>query len=386
MYEFDRIVDRKGTDCLKWDKLEVNYGHGDLLPFWIADMDFPVMPELVQAITDRAAHPSYGYSFAADGYYDNFIRWNRERNRFDITREQILSVPGIVCACAFIVHALVPKGGKVMLCTPVYDPFYRVIQEQGCQLVTSALVERDGYYTMDWEDLERKLAGGVDLFILSNPHNPVGRVWTVEELKRLGELCLKYHVPIFSDDIHSDLIMPGQTYTPLPAVSQALADNTVLAMAPSKTFNIAGLKSSYLVISDPALREKVNTAITSFHIGVNLFGLKAAEAAYGLGGPWVDELVRYLLGNAQTVAAFCRERLPKVRTRVPEGTYLMWLDFSDYGLTQEALMDKLRGEAGVALNDGSHYGEEAQGYVRLNIGTSRAVLTQGLERIAKVFG
>lgn len=386
MYEFDKNVDRVGSDCLKWDKLTANYGGADVLPFWIADMDFPVMPELVQAITDRAAHPSYGYSYAADGYYDNFIAWNKKRNRYDVAREEILSVPGIVCACAFIVHALVPKGGKVMLCTPVYDPFYKVIQEQGCQLVSSALVEKEGYYTMDWADLEQKLAAGVDLFILSNPHNPVGRVWTAQELKTLGELCLKYHVPVFSDDIHSDLIMPGQTYTPLPAISKEIAACTVLAMAPSKTFNIAGLKSSYLVISNPELREKVNTAIMSFHVGVNLFGLKAAEAAYGVGGPWVDELVAYLLGNAQAVADFCKERLPKVKTRVPEGTYLMWLDFSAYGLTQEELMAKLQNEAKVALNDGSHYGAECQGYAQLNIGTSRSMLLEGLERIAKVFG
>ena len=272
MYEFDKIVERKGTDCLKWDQLAEKYGSADALPFWVADMDFPVMPELVSALAARAAHPSYGYSFASQAYYENFIRWNDVRNHYVINREDIVSIPGIVCASAFIIHALVSPGGKVMLCTPVYDPFFHVTQEQGRQLVTSSLqLNQDGQYVMDWDDMERKLADGVELFILSNPHNPVGRVWSHEELQRLGELCLRYHVPVFSDDIHSDLIMPGHVYTPLPTISEQIKNNTVLAMAPSKTFNIAGLKSSYLVISNPELREKVQKAIQSFRGGQSVW-------------------------------------------------------------------------------------------------------------------
>lgn len=385
MYEFDKNVVRRNTESTKWDLMGSRFGSEDLLPFWIADMDFPVMPELVKAITDRAAHPSYGYSFASQAYYDNFIRWNRERNRFTVRREQMLSVPGVVCAFAFTIYALVPPNGRVMFCSPVYDPFGNTIRGMGRQTVASSLKERDGYYTMDFDDLERKLAEGVDLFVLCNPHNPVGRVWTEEELRRVGELCLKYRVPVFSDDIHSDLIMPGRTYTPLPAISREIADNTVLAMAPSKTFNIAGLKSSVMVISNPELRKKIDTGLQAFHMGVDLIGLKATEAAYGIGAPWVDELTAYLLDNARAVVEFCRERLPGVRVRIPEATYLMWLNFSAYGLSQEELMEKLRSEARVALNDGSHYGPEAQGWVRLNIGTARSMLMQGLEQIAGAF-
>ena len=385
-YVFDKIVDRRNTDSTKWDGMEARFGSGELLPFWIADTDFPVMPELVQAIEERAAHPSYGYSFASPAYYDSFICWNRERNHFAVEREQVLSVPGVVCACAFTIYSLVSPGGKVMFCSPVYDPFLHSIEGLDRTPVVSSLKVRDGYYTMDFDDMDAKLADGVELLILCNPHNPVGRVWTREELERVGELCLKHQVPIFSDDIHSDIILPGYTYTPLPALSPEIADITVLAMAPSKTFNIAGLKSSLMVVPNPRLRKKINQGLQAFHMGVDLFGLKATEAAYRLGGPWVDQMNQYLLDSAKTVAEFCQNRLPKVKTRIPEGTYLMWLDFSGYGLTQKELMEKLKLEAGVALNDGSQYGPEGQGFVRLNISTARPFLMEGLERIAKCFG
>ena len=196
-YEFDQNVDRRNTDSTKWDGMEARFGTGELLPFWIADTDFPVMPELVQAIADRAAHPSFGYSFASPAYYDSFIRWNQERNHFTIQRDQILSVPGVVAACAFTIYSLVSPGGKVLFCSPVYDPFLHTIEGMGRVPVRSSLLARDGYYTMDLDDLDAKLAGGVELFILCNPHNPVGRVWTAGELRQIGELCLKHRVPIF---------------------------------------------------------------------------------------------------------------------------------------------------------------------------------------------
>lgn len=381
-YEFDQNVDRRNTDSTKWDGMEARFGTGELLPFWIADTDFPVMPELVQAIADRAAHPSFGYSFASPAYYDSFIRWNQERNHFTIQRDQILSVPGVVAACAFTIYSLVSPGGKVLFCSPVYDPFLHTIEGMGRVPVRSSLLARDGYYTMDLDDLDAKLAGGVELFILCNPHNPVGRVWTAGELRQIGELCLKHRVPIFSDDIHSDIIFPGHTYTPLPALSPAIAQNTVLAMAPSKTFNIAGLKSSLMVVPSPELRASIQRGLQSFHMGVDLFGLKAAEAAYGMGGPWVDQQIQYLQANAQAVVEFCHARLPKARVWLPEGTFLMWLDLSGYGLPQKELMETLREKAGVALNDGSQYGPEGNGFVRLNIGTARAFLLDGLEKIA----
>ena len=380
-YVFDKNVDRRNTDSTKWDGMEARFGSGELLPFWIADTDFPVMPELVQAIEERAAHPSYGYSFASPAYYDSFIRWNRERNHFAVEREQVLSVPGVVCACAFTIYSLVSPGGKVMFCSPVYDPFLHSIEGLDRTPVVSSLKVRDGYYTMDFDDMDAKLADGVELLILCNPPTPVGRVWTREELERVGELCLKHQVPIFSDDIHSDIILPGYTYTPLPALSPEIADITVLAMAPSKTFNIAGLKSSLMVVPNPRLRKKINQGLQAFHMGVDLFGLKATEAAYRLGGPWVDQMNQYLLDSAKTVAEFCQNRLPKVKTRIPEGTYLMWLDCRGLGMDNETLRKFMIEKAGLGLNEGYTFGRSLTGYMRLNAACPRSILQQAMKQL-----
>lgn len=386
MYEFDRIVDRKGTDSIKWDLVESKFGNASALPLWVADMDFESPPQLVDAIGKRALHPSYGYTFASENYYKNFIEWNKKRNGYSIAREEILSVPGIVCAFSFIIYSLVGSGGKIMLNTPIYDPFFNVTHEQGCEVIASSLILRGGRYEMDWDDMENKMAEGVDLFVLCNPHNPTGRVWSREELERVSHLCLKHKIPLFTDDIHSDLVLEGHRYTSLLAFGEAIRQNTILATAPSKTFNIAGLKSSYLVIPNKEIRQKIATALGNFHVGVNLFGMKAAEIAYEVGEDWLEALNIYLKQNAEYVVDFCEKKLPLVKSYVPEGTYLMWLDFSAYNLSQEDLMKRLVHGAGVALNDGSHYGYEGVGFARLNIGTSRSMLEDALEAIERAFG
>lgn len=385
MNHFDKPLDRYNTDVIKWDRMAADFGREGLLPFGIADMDFQTMPSLSEAITQRAQHPTYGYTYASQGYYDSFIRWNKERNDFEVKREEIISIPGIVCAFSFIVYALTAPGDQVLVNTPVYDPFFHVVKQQGRTLVTSSLVKEGDRYSINFEELEEKLKGGVKLMVLCSPQNPLGRVWTKEELAQVVELCDKYNVYIFSDEIHSDLVFPGHKHIPIFNASPKAQRLAVLAAAPSKTFNVAGLKSSMLVIRDQELRKKVNEPIVAFHVGVNLFGLKAAEVAYREGSQWVDQLVDYLYENAKTVVSFFQQNLPKVKAYVPEGTYLMWLDFSAYGLTQQQLMDKLVNEAGVALNDGSHYGEEGEGFARMNIGTQRATLMEGLERIKKAF-
>lgn len=380
MYQFDRTVERRGTDSVKWDGMASAFGRDDLLPFWIADMDFPVMPEIVEAMTQRAMHPSYGYTQTSDAFYSAFIDWNQRRNGYTIQKEEILLVPGVVCAQAFVVHALMSAGGQALLCSPVYDPFYRVMEQHGMGWTASSLVERNGRWEMDWEDLESKLPHA-DLFILCNPHNPVGRAWSREELTRLTELCARFEVPIFSDDIHSDLVFPGHSYIPLPTLSPQAKEGVILATAPSKTFNIPGLECSILVIHHPALRQKVAEKIQAFHIGVNLMGLTAATAAYQKGDAWVDALNQTLYENAAFVESFCKQHLPKVRAFIPEATYLLWLDFSGYGMSQKELEERLIQKARVALNSGPRYGPEGKGYMRLNIGTSKDMLEEGLKRI-----
>lgn len=384
MYNFDKTFDRHNTEVIKWDRIEQDFGKADLIPLGIADMDFEVLPEVRRALVERAEHPTYGYSYASENYYNSFIAWNRTRHHFEIKKDEMLPVPGIVCANSFILYALTQPGDKVLLTTPVYDPFYKVIEQQGRQEVRSSMKWDGEKYVMDFEDMEKKMADGVKMLVLCSPHNPVGRVWTRDELEKIEALCEKYNVLVFSDEIHCDLVYPGHTHIPYPAVSEGAAQRSIIAMAPSKTFNLAGIKSSILVSKNPEILDKVNQALLTFHVGVNLFGFKAAEVAYQYGAQWVDELVAYLYENAKFVLRYVEENLPRVKTFIPDSTYLMWLDFSAYGLSQEELMKRVV-DAGVAPNDGSHYGTEGVGFLRINIGTQRCILKEAMDRLKAAF-
>jgi len=384
MYNFDKLVDRKGTDCIKWDNMVRSYGH-DVVPMFIADMDFEVLPELQEAMIQRASHPTYGYTFPSEAYYDNFIAWNESRNNFHISKEQIIPVPGVVTAIAFALQALTKEGDKVLINTPVYNPFAATIKQTKRELVTSSLKVVDGKHVMDLEDMDKKMADGVKMMILCNPHNPVGRVWTKEELTALVELCAKHGVLLFSDEIHSDIAYGGHHTCPMLTCCDKAKEIGFCAMAPSKTFNIAGLKSSMFIIQNEEYFNKVKEVVGAFHIGVDLFAYKATEVCYGKGAQWVDELNEYLYENAKFVVKYLEENLPKVKTYVPEGTYLMWLDFSAYGLSQEDLMNKLKDDANVGLNNGAVYGDEGVGFARLNIGCPRSMVEQALKQIKDAF-
>ena len=384
MYNFDKLVDRKGTDCIKWDNMARSYGH-DVIPMFIADMDFEVLPELQEAMIKRASHPTFGYTFPSEAYYDNFIAWNKSRNNFQLTKEQIIPVPGVVTAIAFALQALTNEGDKVLINTPVYNPFAATIKQTKRELVTSSLKLENGKFVMDLEDMDKKMAQGVKMIILCHPHNPVGRVWTKEELVALVELCAKHGVLLFSDEIHSDIAYGGHHTCPMLTCCDKAKEIGFCAMAPSKTFNIAGLKSSMFIIQNEEYFNKVKETIGAFHIGVDLFAYKATEVCYGKGAQWVDELNEYLYENAKFVVKYLEENLPKVKTYVPEGTYLMWLDFSAYGLSQDDLMNKLKDEANVGLNNGAVYGDEGVGFARLNIGCPRSMVEQALSQIKDAF-
>lgn len=384
MYNFDKVFDRHNTEVIKWDRMEKDFGRDDLIPLGIADMDFEVLPEIREALVARANHPTYGYTYASDNFYTAFINWQKKRNGFEISPEEMLTIPGIVCANSFILYSLTKPGDKVLLTTPVYDPFYKVIAQQGREEVRTSLKWDGSKYVIDFEDMERKMADGVKFLVLCSPHNPCGRVWTREELEKIDALCEKYNILVFSDEIHSDLVFPGHKHIPYAMVSDHAAQNSILAMAPSKTFNLAGLKSSILVSKNPEILAKVNEAIMAFHVGVNAFGFKATEVAYQYGAQWVDELLAYLYDNAKFVVNFVEQNLPNVKAFVPDGTYLMWLDFTAYGLTSEALLQKVI-DAGVAPNDGSHYGSEGEGFLRINIGTQRSRLEEGMKRLQAAF-
>ena len=385
MYEFDRLLERKGTDSIKWDTMGERYGNPDLTPLWVADTDFPVLPDLERALSERATNATFGYTFAGKGYYKSVIDWNARRNGLRIAKEEMLDVPGVVCGISFALAALTKPGDKVLICPPVYQPFFAVPKALGRELLFSPL-RRAERYEMDFDVFEARLKEGAKAFILCSPHNPVGRVWERSELEKIAELCARYGTLVISDEIHSDLVFPGHKHVPFLNVSLKAEEISVTAMAPSKTFNVAGLKASYLVVRNPEIREKIREALEQFHVGVNLFGYKATEVVYREGERWLEDLLVYLKDNARFVLSFVGSHLPRVETYMPESTYLMWLDFSAYGLEQEALMKKLTGEARVGLNSGTTFGEEGKGHVRFNIGTTRALIGEGLEKIAVAFG
>ncbi len=385
MYNFDKLVDRKGTECIKWDLVGKVYGSDDVIPLWIADMDFEILPELQEAMVKRASHPSFGYTIPAPAYRENIIKWNKERNGLELAKEDIVGIPGVVTAIAFALNALTKDGDKVLINTPVYNPFASTIKGLNRELVTSSLKCEGTKRVMDFADMEEKMKDGVKMMILCNPHNPIGRVWTKEELNQLVELCAKYNVYLFSDEIHSDICYGGHKHCSILTVSEKAKEIAFCAMAPSKTFNIAGLKSSMFMIQNPEIREKIQANINAFHIGIDLMAYKATEVCYGYGAQWVDELNEYLYENAKFVTEFCETQLPKVKTFVPDGTYLMWLDFSEYGLTQEELMDKLKNEAKVGMNSGATYGDEGVGFARLNIGCPKFLLEKAMNQIKAAF-
>ena len=364
--------------------MEKVYGH-DVVPLWIADMDFEILPELQDIMVKRASHPTFGYTAASPKYFENIIKWNKERNNLEIKKEEIIAVPGVVTAIAFALHALTKEGDKVLINTPVYNPFASTIKGLNRELVTSTLKCEGTRRVMDFEDMENKIKDGVKMVILCNPHNPVGRVWTKDELNQLVELCAKYNVYLFSDEIHSDITYGGHKHCSILTVSEKAKEISFCAMAPSKTFNIAGLKSSMFIIQNPEILEKISSVINAFHISIDLFAYKATEVVYGYGAKWVDELNEYLYENAKFVTEFCETKMPKVKTFVPDGTYLMWLDFSAYGLSQEDLMNKLKDEANVGMNSGATYGDEGVGFARLNIGCPKSMLEKALNQIKDAF-
>lgn len=385
-YNFDEIIDRRGTDCVKYDDLNRTFGRTDLLPMWVADMDFRTAPAIIEAAEDCCRHGVFGYTFRSEEARQAFIAWVASHYDWIVKPEWISISPGIVTALSVAVRAFTEKQDKVLILTPVYPPFFAVVTENGRELVCSSLVVENGHYEVDWTDFEDKLRQGVKLFILCSSHNPVGRVWCAEELKRMGDLCCKYGVLILSDEIHADLALPGFKHTVMASLSEDIAAHTLTAMAPSKTFNIAGMMNSLIVSSSSELLGKYNREMLALHLDVgNIFGHVTLKAAYRKGGEWLEELRVYLGQNVDFADEYIRNELPYVKMLKPEGSFLLWLDFRLTGLSHEEVGRILTEKAGVGLNDGSVFGQEGIGFRRMNVGCPRAVLQEGLERIKKAF-
>ncbi|MDD4656836.1 MAG: pyridoxal phosphate-dependent aminotransferase [Bacteroidales bacterium] len=385
-YDFDKINDRRGTNSMKFDRLKEVFGKEDLLPMWVADMDFQSPPAVIDAIEKSAQHGIFGYSFRDSNSVDHFISWVKRRYNWDITPEQVGSSPGIVTALALSVRIFTKPTAKVLIQTPVYPPFHSLVKETGRTLVTSQIEMTPNGYSVNWEDFESKLASGVEMFILCNSHNPLGKMWSIEELLKMGNLCLKHGVLIFSDEIHADLALYGNQHIVMASVSEEIAMNTITAMAPSKTFNIAGLLNSLIISKSPELLNKFNSEINTLHLGMgNIFGHVTLGPAYKESEEWLNALATYIGENVDYAYDYLAKELPTVTFIKPESSFLLWLDFRKTGLSHKQIKEKLINQAKVGLNDGTAFGECGQGFFRMNIGARRAIIKEALERIVATF-
>jgi cystathionine beta-lyase len=384
MYDFDAVIPRRGTGSYKCD---FPGDPPDMIQLWVADMDFPSPAEITEALLRRSGHPVYGYARMPGSLLGDFIAWQEKHHGWKIEEDWVVPCPGVVPCLHFAIDALTREGEGVVIQTPVYPPFARAVKVLGRRLVLNPLA-RDGLrYRMDLGHLKSVIDRQTKLLILCSPHNPVGRVWTENELSALGELCLSRGLCIVSDDIHCDLVMPGSRFVPLAPVSGELAQSTLTVLAPSKTFNIPGVGSAFAVIPNPGLRRAFRLAgekTALLNIG-GVYNGVAAQAAYRFGAAWLAELLPYLDGNRLFLKDFCARKLPRVKVTELEGTCLAWLDFSAYGLDGAGLSETLLGKARVRLNDGPSFGKGGEGFQRLNLGCPRATLREGLERIAEAF-
>lgn len=382
-YDFDCVIDRQGTCATKYDGLDQMFGRHDVTPLWIADLDFAVCPDITAALRRRLDHPVLGYSAAPDSYWQSIIDWQRDRHGFEITREELTFVPGVVKGIALAVNYFTHKGDKILIQPPVYHPFRMVIEGNERVALENPLILEDGRYRMDLEGLERLIAEERPrMMILCNPHNPIGLQWDEDTLRRVASLCRAGGVTVVSDEIHGDLMLDGRRHIPFAAVSDDSRAISVTLGAPSKTFNIPGLVSSWMVVKDAELRRGFYhwLEVNEFNAPV-LISTIGAEAAYRYGGEWLDEMLEYVQSNIEFVNDYLNENVPGVHAIRPEASFLLWLDFRDLGLTQRELMDLMLDRAHLALNDGSMFGRQGIGFVRLNVGTPRCVLRRALEHI-----
>lgn len=383
-YDFDKVINRFNTGSIKWDESENLFGEKDLLPMWVADMDFMAPAPVIEAMKERVEHGIFGYTSRPDSYYEAVIGWMQRRHQWSVQKEWICHCPGVVPALSYIVQAFTQPGEKVVIQPPVYYPFTNVVAGNGRQVVHNPLKYEDGRYTMDFEDLLRKLDPDVKLLILCNPHNPGGRVWTREELTRLGDICTRHNVRIVSDEIHCDLVLKGHTHTPLAAISEEFAQNTIMCTAPSKTFNLAGLQTSNIIIPNEDMREVFQATMDTLALRLtNTLGVVATESAYRYGDEWLDQLLDYLQQNLEFLTDYIERSINGIKVIKPEATYLVWLDCRELGMDTESLQQFILKEAKVAVNQGFTFGPGGEGFIRMNIACPRSVLEEGLRRIEK---
>ena len=376
-YDFDTPINRRNTNSLKWDVAK------NELPMWVADMDFPAAPEIRAAIEERAAHGVFGYSVLPEAWYQAYIGWWQRRHVFAMEKDWLIFCTGVVPAVSSIVRKLTTPAEKVLLQTPVYNIFFNSILNNGRQVLENRLTCKDGRYEIDFADLEEKLSDPqTTLMILCNPHNPVGKIWNRETLARIGGLCAKHHVVVLSDEIHCDLTDPGREYVPFASVSELCRDVSVTCVAPTKTFNLAGLQTAAVMVPDPVLRHKVWRALNTDEVAEpNAFAVDATVAAFTKGDAWLDELRQYIFENKKFVAEFVSGNIPRLRLTPSEATYLLWLDCSALPGRAEELAEHIRSKTGLYLSAGGQYGSGGEHFLRMNAACPRSTLEDGLTRL-----
>ena len=384
-YDFNQVIDRNGTSAIKLEGLMEHWGRTDLIPLWVADMDFATAPFVTEAIRRRLDNPVLGYTAKPDSYYQAIINWNKNRYGLEVEKDMITFVPGIVPGIGMALNAFTEPGDKVLIQPPVYGPFHWLNERNGRTLLTNPLKLVDGMYRMDMEAFRQQVKG-CKVFILCNPHNPGGIVWTEEELCQVAEICHEEGVLVFSDEIHADLTLPPYKHRPFALVSEKARMNSVTFMSPSKAFNMPGLTSSHALIFNPSLLEKFRKYIEAceFDLG-HVFAFLSIEAAYSHGTEWLDQCLAYIQGNIDYVDAFLKVHAPKIKAIRPQASYLVWLDCRDMGLSQESLNDFFVDKAHLALNDGLAFGEEGRGFMRLNVASPRSVLEQAMKQLAEAY-
>ncbi len=378
-YDFDELIPRRGTNSYKWDSA----ADAGVLPLWVADMDFRTAPCIIEALRRRVEHGIFGYTRVPDAYYQAVIDWFGQRHGWHIDREWIIYTSGVVPALSAVIKALTDAGDRVLVQTPVYNCFFSSIRNNGCELVSNPLVRDGNTYRMDFDDLERKAADPrTKLLLFCNPHNPVGRVWTREELLRVGDICLRNGVRVVSDEIHCELTLPGHEYMPFASLSEAFQANTITCLSPSKAFNIAGLQIANIVSSDEEVRRWIDRAININEVcDVNPFGVEALIAAYGRGADWLEALNAYIYENYRCLCDYFAEHLPQLPVTKLEGTYLVWVDCRTLRLSSAELAARLLERQKLWLNEGTMYGTEGEGFLRINIACPRSRLLEALERL-----
>lgn len=379
---FDEFIDRKNTDSLKWDFCKQRFGKENILPMWVADMDFKSPSPITEAIIRRAEHGVFGYTEVSEKLVAALTAWIKKRHNWQIDNKWIVYSPGVVTSVNTAILAYTKPGDKVLMQTPIYYPFYSSIKDNRRELVVNSLKNNDGYYEIDFADLEQKLADNVRIMIFCSPHNPIGRVWKLQELEEVLRICRKYDVMLVSDEIHSDLVFKGHKHIPISSLAEEYYNKCITLVSPTKTFNIAGLSVSAAIIPDINLRREFRNTLNKNGAGMlNIFGLAAAEAAYTDCEKWLDELLEYLENNLDILVEYFQNHIPQIKVIRPEATYLAWLDCNNLQVPVGKLKDFFINEAGIGLNDGVAFGEEGYGFQRINFACPRKTLLNGLEKI-----